>query len=88
MNELRFVAACLEGEGVCFPSPDDDEKSAVEERKNAQEDLRKLLEALPKESAMELENSAYRVVSAWSAESFKRGFIAGMRLTAQALARE
>ena len=35
MNELRFVAACLEGEGICFPSPVNDEKSAAEERKDA-----------------------------------------------------
>ena len=41
MNELRFVAACLEGEGVCFPSTENDEKSAVERRKNAQDERRK-----------------------------------------------
>ena len=88
MNELRFVAACLEGEGTCFPSPENDEKSAAEERKNAQKDFRKLLNTLPKEAAMEMENSAYRVVSTWCSESFERGFAAGMRLAAQALVRE
>lgn len=87
MNELRFVAACLEGEGTCFPSPEDVEESAVNERKDAQQAFSQLLETLPKESAMQLKNSAYRVVSAWSAESFERGFVAGMRLTAQALVR-
>ena len=88
MNELRFVAACLEGEGTCFPSPENDEKSAVEERKDAQKEFRKLLDTLPKEAAMKMESSAYRVVSAWCTESFERGFAAGMRLTAQVFVRE
>lgn len=74
--------------GACFPSPEDVEESAVNVRKNAQQAFRNLVEALPKEKAMELENSAYCVVSAWSAENFERGFVAGMRLTAQALVRE
>ena len=83
MNELRFVAACLEGEGVCFPSPEDSKEDTIQERKDAEKALRHLLADLPEERAMKLEECAFRLVNAWTDESFERGFSAGMRLTAR-----
>ena len=88
MNELRFVAACLEGKGISFPSPDEDVESILQERKDAETVFRRLLIRLPKETAMEMEDSVYRLVNAWTGESFERGFAAGIRLTAQAFVRE
>ena len=83
MNELRFVAACLEGEGACFPSPEDEQKNTVQERKNAEKRFRQLLHDLPQDKAMKLEDSAFRMVNAWTDESYERGFAAGMRLAAR-----
>lgn len=83
MNELRFVAACLEGEGICFPSPENGSENTVQERKNAEREFRRLLDDLPKEKAMKLEERAFRLVNAWTDESYERGFAAGMRLAAR-----
>ena len=83
MNELRFVAACLEGEGNCFPSPANDEKNTVQERKDAEKCFRQLIHDLPQEKAMKLENGAFRMVNAWANENYERGFAAGMRLAAR-----
>ena len=83
MNELRFVAACLEGEGTCFPSPEDDERNTVQERREAEKGFHQLLHELPQETAMKLEDSAFRLVNTWTSESYERGFAAGMRLAAR-----
>lgn len=83
MNELRFVAACLEGEGVSFPSPEDDEESTSQKRKKAQKAFHQLLDELSQETAMKLEDNALRMVNAWTDESYERGFAAGMRLAAR-----
>ena len=87
VNELRFAAACLEGDGTCCPSPDD-EQSIAEECEDAQKAFRSLLETLPTELSIKLENGANRMSSAWSSESFERGFSAGVRLAAQILVRK
>ena len=83
MNELRFVAACLEGEGVCFPSPEDDAQNTAQERKDAEKEFRQHLAGLPAEKSMKLEESAFRLVNAWTSESYERGFVSGMRLAAR-----
>ena len=88
MNELRFAAACLEGKGITYPSPDEDAESILQERKEAETVFRRLLVGLPKETAMQMEDSVYRLVNAWTGESFESGFVAGLRLTAQAFVRE
>ena len=83
MNELRFVAACLEGEGICFPSPEGSSENTVQQRKNAEREFRQLLTDLPKDKAMKLEERAFQLVNAWTDESYERGFAAGMRLAAR-----
>ena len=83
MNELRFVAACLEGEGRSFPTMDSVKNSFADERKAAERRFREMLESCPKELKLEFEDSVLRLVTAWSDESFERGFVAGMRLSAQ-----
>ena len=86
MNELRFVAACLEGEGRSFPTPESIQNPYDQNRKNAEYVFRKALKSCP--SKLEMEDAVLQLVTAWIDESFERGFAAGMRLAAQALVRE
>lgn len=88
MNELRFVAACLEGGGRSLPTPESIRNSASEEREHAERIFRKMLEECPKQLELDIENAVLQLVTAWIDESFERGFVSGMRLAAQALIRE
>ncbi len=85
MNELRLVAACLQGEGKEFPTLEHIAKSAVEIRKEAEEDFRQWLMTLPKELTNNAEDNALSLTNAWIDESYERGFVAGMRLMCQVL---
>ena len=87
MTELRFVAACLEGGGRSFPTAEHAACSAADILETADRRFRKLLNSLPPESALPLEDAALQLASAWSEESFERGFAAGMKLMRQALDR-
>ena len=85
MNELRFVAACLQGDGRNFPTLESVKKSTAEARREAEESFHRWLASLPEELTVDAEDAALSLTCAWMDESFERGFIAGMRLMCQVL---
>ncbi len=85
MNELRFIAACLQGKGKNFPTLEHVEKSTVLRREEAKEAFRRRLATLPEELTVSAENNALSLASAWIDESYEKGFSAGMRLMCQVL---
>jgi len=85
MTELRFVAACLEGGGRSFPTMEHTDCPTADHLKAADRYFRSLLNTLPPESALLLEDAALQLASAWSEDSFERGLAAGMKLMYQTL---
>ncbi len=85
MNELRFTALCLQGQGREFPTLEYAEKSAAKYRKKAEDEFRQWLGTMPQEMRSDIESNALSLVSAWMDESYERGFTAGIRLMCQAL---
>ncbi len=85
MNELRFVAACLQGGGRNFPTLEHVEKSTADTRREVEEAFHRWLASLPQELTVDAEDAALSLTSAWMDESFERGFVAGMRLMCQVL---
>ncbi len=85
MNELRFTALCLQGQGREFPTLEYAEKSAAAYREKAENEFRQWLGTMPQEMRLDIENHVLTLLSAWMDESFERGFTAGTRLMCQAL---
>lgn len=85
MSELRFVAACLEGGGKSFPTPEYFNMSSKEKIESARRGFYQLLDTLPNEFILPIEDAALHLACAYAEEGFERGFSAGMRLMNQTL---